>query len=94
MTRWCPAPRSACGSLHVSPATLTHRTVSSATGLDGVDVIEYEIINEMCFLVSIFFLSFCVFFVIGKVVGQTQGRVFREDFHFQATEALVNKWLL
>ena len=47
MTRWCPAPRSACGSLHVSPATLTHLTVSSATGLDGVNLIEYEIINEM-----------------------------------------------
>ena len=44
----------ACGSLHVWPATLTHRTVSSATGLDGVDVIKYEIIYEMCFLVSIF----------------------------------------
>jgi hypothetical protein len=28
--------------------------VSSATGLDVVDVIEYEIIYEMCFLVSIF----------------------------------------
>ena len=54
MTRWCPVPRSACGSLHVSPATLTHRTVSSATGLHGVDLIEYEIINKMCFLVSIF----------------------------------------
>jgi hypothetical protein len=28
--------------------------VSSTTGLDVVDVIEYEIIYEMCFLVSIF----------------------------------------
>ena len=54
MTRWCPAPRPACGSLHVSPATLTHRTVSFAAGLDGVGVIEYEIINKMCFSVSIF----------------------------------------
>ena len=47
-----PAPLR--GSLHVSLTTLTHRTVSSATGLDGLDVIEYEIIYEMCFLVSIF----------------------------------------
>ena len=31
---------------------------------------------------------------IFALIGQTQGRVFREDFHFQATEALVNKWLL
>ena len=54
MTRWCPAPRCACGSLHVSRATLTHRTVSCASGLDGVDVIEYKIINDMYFLVSIF----------------------------------------
>ena len=29
-------------------------SVSSATGLDGVNLIEYEIINKMCFLVSIF----------------------------------------
>jgi len=40
--------------LHASLATLTHRMVSSATGLDGVDLIEYEIICDVCFVVSIF----------------------------------------
>ena len=28
--------------------------VSSDTGLDGVDLIEYEIIYDVCFVVSIF----------------------------------------
>jgi hypothetical protein len=40
--------------LHAALATLTQRTVSSATGLDGVDLIEYDIIYDMCFVVSIF----------------------------------------
>jgi hypothetical protein len=37
-----PRPRSASCSLHVASVTLTHRMVSSATGHDVMDVIEYD----------------------------------------------------
>jgi hypothetical protein len=52
--RRCCSPLRVSCLLHASLATLTHRMVSSATGLDGVDLIEYEIICDVCFVVSIF----------------------------------------
>jgi hypothetical protein len=52
--RRCCSPLRVSCLLHAALATLTQRTVSSATGLDGVDLIEYDIIYDMCFVVSIF----------------------------------------